>query len=62
MQVRITFNTNNAAFEDNGFSNEMKYIFKQALNKILENDNNIYTTYKLYDSNGNYIGYILTQE
>jgi hypothetical protein len=52
MNIKITFNTNNAAFEDNGFEYELNYVLNQLKYKWLSNPFDM----SLYDSNGNIIG------
>lgn len=57
-QVTITFTTDNAAFEDNGFNKEIAHILDTA-KEILENEaanGSLNVEHKLRDTNGNAIG------
>lgn len=53
MTVTVTFETDNAAFEDN-FNLETRLILEQAWEKLL--NDKLDTNAKLRDSNGNTVG------
>lgn len=49
--IKISIDTDNASFQDNGIKNELKKIFNSIIGKIERSD-----VFGLYDSNGNLIG------
>lgn len=55
MQITITIDTSNAAFEDNGVVHEVVKILRRLANRILD-DRSIEMVTKVMDSNGNSVG------
>lgn len=51
--MKITFNTDNAAFEEYGFEYQLETIFERILQQIKNGE----TSGKIQDINGNNIGY-----
>lgn len=60
MKITITFNTDNAAFADGGYTTEIPKILKYAaanlINENLENENLIELEWPIFDTNGNKVG------
>lgn len=60
MKITITFNTDNAAFADGGYTTEIPKILKYAaanlIEEDLENENLIEHAFPLWDSNDNRVG------
>lgn len=57
MTITITINTDNAAFEDSGWTLETARILREAARRIQHNDpEETEDSFNLYDINGNTVG------
>jgi hypothetical protein len=50
--IKITIDTGNAAFQENGMRNELEKIFNRILGKVERSD-----IFGIMDSNGNIVGH-----